>query len=158
MKPDMAVTDRSTLCKKRITRNTKYDDKGVPIPQEELEFGYRSLGYPTKRRVVDSRRYGQQIPEDNWLKLEIIIQQYPNFIGKLADTTEKRSKAKHLLAKWVDVFVKNVRDLPATDLVVHRIPTYDHARPVKARSSRYTPEEEEHERQSLPALINALDH
>lgn len=58
---------------------------------------------------------------------------FPRLIGELAQTPEQVEKAKLLIATWRDIFVENIRDMPKTDLIEHRIPLYGDAIPNVAK-------------------------
>jgi len=50
---------------------------------------------------------------------------------------------------WHDISITNVRDMPATDLVEHRIPTTAGARPRFAQQPLYTEDELQHQRNTI---------
>lgn len=57
------------------------------------------------------------------------IEDYLRLIGILADTLERILKVLQVLETWNDIFVTDVREMPVTDLIEHRIPTYDESVP-----------------------------
>jgi hypothetical protein len=66
----------------------------------------------------------------------------------------EKSQALRLLYTWRDRFCSDVRKLPATDLIEHRIPTIK-CRPVRMKPKLYTQKEVEWQKEHLPALLDA---
>lgn len=62
-------------------------------------------------------------------------------IGPLARSDEQLEKCRRLLEAWWDLFVESIREMPETDLIEHRIPTYKSAIPTVAKPALYTSEE-----------------
>ena len=122
------------------------------VAEEELTFGgVHNLGFPTERRPSEYRREMKtQISSDDleW------IQKFP-LIGPKAQTPQELETAQRLMATWRDIFVDNIREMPQTDLIQHRIPTYRNAKPIVSKPVLYTPEEKEWQRKNLPKLIEA---
>lgn len=56
---------------------------------------------------------------------------------------------------WRDMFVSSVRDMPTTDLVMHDIPTFPHARPKASKMPLFTERERRWQEENLPKLIQA---
>jgi len=56
-------------------------------------------------------------------------------------TLEERQEAELLLYTWKDLFVRQLNEMPVTDLVEHRIPVRPNAMPIRARDKIYTREE-----------------
>lgn len=83
-------------------------------------------------------------------KLVTLLEKYPHLIHDTASTSKQRIQAKLLLATWLDVFCKNVRDMQATDLMKHKIRIYDNATPRMANSMLYTEKEIKWQRENLP--------
>ena len=61
-----------------------------------------------------------------------------------------------LLWTWKDIFVDQLEDLPATDLVVHTIPTYPEARAHRARDPIYAKDEIRWQTSILPDMIGKI--
>lgn len=119
---------------------------------EEDEFGTQRLGFPTERRPRSYRRKMKincDDTDDAW------ISTFPKLIGELAQTPEQIHKARLLIATWRDLFVENIRDMPKTDLIEHRIPMYNDAVPNVAKPVLYTSEEVTWQQTNLPKLIEA---
>ena len=126
-------------------------DLPAGIPQEEAEFGSGSLTFPTLRRPRQSRR--PLLVDGGDAGFEAWLEKYPEMIGPLADTPERLQTAKRLLNTWRDMFCEDVRQMPATDLVEHRIPTYKEVRPKMCRPTLYTPEELAWQKEHFKSLI-----
>ena len=58
-----------------------------------------------------------------------------------------------LLWIWRDVFVERVEDLPATDLVMHTIPTYPHCKAFRAKDPIYAKDEVRWQTTELPKMV-----
>ena len=120
--------------------------------EEEQEFGQGILGFPTDRRPDSfrrTRRAGDNSDINRWLEA------YPNLLGDQVDTEERREQACNLLATWRDLFVTDVEDMPMTDIIEHRIPTYSHTIPKSARVGLFTPEEIKFQQLILPKMERA---
>ena len=59
------------------------------------------------------------------------------------------------LYTWKDIFLDDVRQLEATDLVQHSIPTREGTRPYRAREPLYTPREVEWQLSNIPKMLEA---
>ena len=119
---------------------------------EEEDFEAQKLGFPTTRRPEAYRRTMVEQPDEDF---EQWMSKFPNIVGNLATTDDQVKRAKCLIATWKDIFVENIRDMPKTDLIEHRIPLYRDAIPNVAKPVLYTQEEEEWQRTNLPKLIDA---
>ena len=122
------------------------------IPQEEAEFGSGSLKFPVERRPNEFRRKMLTAGSPEFRKW---LERFPEMIGDLADTPERQETAVRLLNTWQDVFCEDVRSMPATDLVTHRIPTYKEVIPKKVRQPLYTQEEMKWQRTHFKSLTDA---
>ena len=125
-----------------------------PSPESDNEngFGFDRLGFPTERRPATYRReLRQELSSDfeEWFKA------FPNLIGTQADSPEKLGKVKLLLDTWRDLFCERIAEMPKTDLIQHRIPTYHNAIPRVSKPSLYTAEELKFQKQLIPELIQA---
>lgn len=69
------------------------------------------------------------------------VRQYPNLFGEIISSDEERTRVMLVLYTWKNIFVIDPREMPATDLVVHRIPTYPHMKPNGCKPKLYTQEE-----------------
>ncbi|RDI83557.1 hypothetical protein Vi05172_g6513 [Venturia inaequalis] len=124
--------------------------------QEEFAFGNRWLGFPTSRRPQAHRRvFLTTRTEDEKNAMDEWFTKFPDIIGELADTAEKMDRARSLIWTWRHLFITDVRDMPATDLIIHRIPTYEGAVPRIAKPKLYTAEEEDWERKNFSKLEEA---
>lgn len=120
---------------------------------EEAAFKDAALRFPTARRPKDSRRQlfdGDVSTCWEWINKN----DYQHMIGNLAQGDE-RNEAARLLYTWRDLFVFRIRDLPATDLVVHRIPIFSNAKPSKAYSGLYNSREEAFQKDLLKQMEDA---
>lgn len=119
---------------------------------EEREFSHQ-VGFPTGRRPATYRR-----TLITGGKAEEVFQQgFPGeskVIGDLADTPEKRKQAVSLLATWHDLFIREIRKMPPTDLIQHSIPTRG-GPPRPAKPSLYNSAEMEYQKEMLPILKDA---
>lgn len=126
------------------------DERRRPNEEEE-EFGSARLGFPTLRRPAQFRREIDTTANDH--DIEVWFQQSGLEIGEMPD--EERRSSLRLLYTWRDLFVRDVRDMPATDLIEHRIPIYEYAEPKAANPQLYTPEENTYMQLNIPKLIEA---
>jgi hypothetical protein len=130
-------------------------EAGSPESDGELQQAFgNTLGFPTCRRPAESRRALDSVSTD-----KVILEWFGNQDGKDIQvgghlTAEERSRALRLLYTWKDRFCSDVRELPATDLIEHRIPTVK-CRPVRMKPKLYTQKEVEWQKKHLPALLEA---
>ena len=68
---------------------------------------------------------------------------------------EERDLTVWVIYTWKDLFVKDIRELLPTKLVVYRILIYPNAVPKVARLTRYIPKEEEWQKIYIPELEEA---
>ena len=116
---------------------------------EQVAFGH-VLRFPTQRRPADYR-------------CELIIS--ANGISTWFEssgiklgaslTTDERQRAQQLLYTWRDRFVRQLKDMPVTDLVEHRIPVHQGAQPTRARDKIYTKEERDWLEINIPEMERA---
>jgi len=87
----------ATACTVRVIQPAvlDHDGAGNPVPEEELEYGYRQPGFPTQRRPRDYRR---PLDSARSADVENLLSVHPKLIGNKADTPEKVVRAKELLA------------------------------------------------------------
>jgi len=69
-------------------------------------------------------------------------------------TETEKLKGMRLLYTWRDRFCNDVRELPVTDLIKHRIPTIK-CNPVRSKPKLYTQKEAEWQKKHLPELLDA---
>lgn len=121
-----------------------------PGPEEEW-FGCQQ-DFPTDRRV-ERREWDLSIPvgkeQEEWI-LRVGIK-----VGKELGPKE-REQVLRLLWIWRDVFVDDMAQLPATDLVTHTIPTYPGARAHRARDPIYAKDEVRWQTSVLPTMIGTI--
>lgn len=84
-----------------------------------------------------------------------MLGKYPNLLGEGIKTWSQKRRAITLIATWRHLFVDDIRNIRATDLVEHHIPTYGYSKAVAAKCGLYTPEEEEYQKETIPALVDA---
>ena len=110
------------------------------------------LGFPTVRRPTAYRRaMKNELSPD----LEAWLESQANLIDPQVDTPERLYEAKLLLDTWRDLFYEHISQMPRTDLIQHRIPTYKNAIPRVAKPSLYTTEELQFQKKMIPELIEA---
>ena len=116
---------------------------------EVKEFGH-IREYPTMRRPTSYRRAimssASGIP--TWFAASKIE------LGEQL-TVEQKEEAACLLYTWKDLFADQIRDMPVTDLLVHRIPVYQGAQPRRAKDRLYTKEERDWLELNIPKLEEA---
>lgn len=120
--------------------------------EEEVAFGNLQREFSTNRRPKDFRRelYDGNIGDaTEWYKA------MPPMIGDQAIRGKEFDRAVRLLYTWRDLFVQGTEHVPATDLVVHKIPTWNSSRPVSINPQLYTLEEEKFQKKVLPELQKA---
>lgn len=142
---------------------TTYD--GAPIPfvvdvgindskhRKREYFGKNALGFPTSRRVDDYRRDMSTV--SNVEISEWIRRQPPEFAVATMANEEQQLGIHCLLFTWRDLFVEALHDMPATDLIVHDIPTVPNAKPIKTKVPLWTTAETEFQREKLPPLMKS---
>ena len=125
---------------------------------EEDEIFGKMKGYPTERRPIDYRRSISTVPEgvvNSWFEQSPI-----RFGADVENNNEQRQAARRLMYTWKDLFITDTARMTGTDLVVHTIPTYENAVPVRAKSKLYTPRERQWMEENIPKLLEAkiIDH
>ena len=80
---------------------------------------------------------------------------HPNMFGKHVDNPVRRRMVERLMSTWRDLFVTNVEDMPSTDLLQHRIPTYAKSIPRVVKVGLFSPQEIEFQRNLLPKMERA---
>ena len=118
---------------------------------EEEWYGCHQDPFPTQRRL-ERRPWDPAFCVDG-VHEEWLLQSGIK-IGQL--TPPERRKVIQLLWVWKDLFVDRVQDLPATDLVVHTIPTYPNARPYRAREPVYAKDEVRWQLEELPKMMDII--
>ena len=73
-------------------------------------------------------------------------------IGDVANTSERYERAARILYTWKDCFATSVREIQATDLVMHHIPLQPSAKPFRGKIPVYTQEERNFIREMIPQL------
>ena len=152
---DVLRTDRDVGLQWRRTKEGNAMEQGSPESDGELQEAFgNTLGFPTHRRPAESKRATDEISPD-----EEIREWFNQGEGKKIQvgeqlTEEERSRAIRLLYTWRDRFCSDVRKLPATDLIEHRIPTTK-CRPVRSKPKLYTQKEAEWQKKHLPELLDA---
>ena len=69
---------------------------------------------------------------------------------------EERRQVITLLYLWRDLFVEDIKDLLATDLVYHTIPTYPSARLYRAKDPIYAMDEVRWQTKMLPDMVGTI--
>lgn len=72
--------------------------------------------------------------------------------GQLAPDTMEWELAARVLYTWADPFVADVRSMPLTRFIHHRIPTFPNVIPKAVKLVRYAPEEEQWQQIHIPKL------
>lgn len=147
---------RRRMAKERASKEIKESEliiasgSTVQPGAEEETFGQQDMNFPTTRRPIDSQRrlYQDDIPAQ-WIK-ESGIHIGDHLLPK------ERERAIRLLYTWRDLFISEVDKLPATDLVVHTIPTYPNARPHVARIPIWAVDECKWQDKYLPAMMGVV--
>lgn len=132
-------------------------ERQVATLEEDFLFGQK-IGYPTTRRPID---YKWELATDSW---EIVSSWFKTFkvtIGPMANDamiSSDRFTAEmtaRLFYTWRDLFVEDMVEMPAKDLVTHTIPTRADAIPRRARDKLYTPREREWMDKNIPKMLEA---
>lgn len=148
----------------RVMEGKKYDkdkemegqtvDSGSLVeagPDEEC-FGSQDMHFPVTRRPINYHRDLCGVEEDGWK--EWLGESGVNVGHQL--TMDQQDLVKRLLYTWKDVFVLDIAQLPATDLVMHTIPTYPDARPHRAKDPIYASDEIRWQNEVLPDWIDVI--
>jgi len=121
--------------------------------QLQEAFG-NTLGFPTRRRPAESKRNMDLTSSDEEIAKWFTQDEGKQIqIGEQLTETEKL-QGMRLLYTWRGRFCNNVRELPATDLIEHRIPTLK-CNPVRSKPKLYTQKEAEWQQKHLPELLDA---
>ena len=129
----------------------------VHTVEEDRLFGQK-VGYPTTRRPVD---YLRELSTNPW---ETVFEWFSTFkvtIGPKADAAMKSKdkataeKTARLFYTWRDLFVEDMVQMPATDLVTHTIPTWAGAILRRAKDKLYKPREHEWIDRNIPKMLEA---
>ena len=105
--------------------------------EEDRLFGHTS-GYPTARRPIDYRR---ELTTEPWEIVSAWFEDSGITVGpaakvKMADRDPViAERTARLFYTWKDQFVKNLVEMPPTDLVTHLIPTWAGAVPAEPKTS-----------------------
>jgi hypothetical protein len=113
-------------------------EEGNAESEGELQEAFgNTLGFPTQRRPAESKRSIDIISSDEEiLKWFNQNEEKKIQVGEQLMEAEK-SQALQLLYTWKDQFCSDVRKLPATDMIEHRIPTIK-CHPVRMKPKLYT--------------------
>jgi len=126
-------------------------EPGTPESDEEFQAVFKNtLGFPMARRPIDSlRRMETQTPDetihDSFVGCQVSIG------SRLSE--QHRKQAERLVWNWRDRFCNSIVDLPATDLIAHRIPTI-RCKPVRINNALFTQKEVEWQRKHLPDMLS----
>jgi hypothetical protein len=118
-------------------------EKQVATLEEDRLFGQK-VGYPTDRRPIDYLRY---LSTEPWETISDWFREFKVTIGPKAqaaiNSKDKTTaeKVARLFYTWRDLFVEDMVEMPATDLVTHTIPTRENVIPRRARDKLLTPRE-----------------
>jgi hypothetical protein len=148
MPPAIPGVDPEYSCKER----PPWKRTDHPRTLEDEVYGAKALDFPTARRPREFRLALSDVDSaviDTWAK------ENPHFVGDAAITEAMRHAAFRLLYTWRGIFVKDLRDLPATDLIEHRIPIRADARPVHVPQGLTTPKETEYQQKRFPIMLEA---
>jgi hypothetical protein len=120
------------------------------IETEIMDHGH--LGFPTSTRPVDFLRdlETNQDLYGPWSDTMSIL-----FGEAVKPGTSEWNALAQVLYTWKDCFAEDVREMPPTTLVEHRIPTYPTTIPRAASVRRYSPEEIEWQHENLPKMEEA---
>jgi hypothetical protein len=116
---------------------------------QERAFGEKFLGFPVLRRPTDCQRMMQTIPHED---IETFQAACPVTIGDIL-TLDQKAQVWDLIYTWRDLFQCSIDHIPATDLVVHYIPTYPEAVPVKWQPRNYSAEDQKFYDIVIPKLV-----
>ena len=109
-----------------------------PENEEELAFG-NHVGFSTEQRPAEYRRQIQRnVSEVRKTLWEFGLSQ---LIGDYEMTEEQKWEVELLIYTWRDLFVLDPMEMPITDLVMHTIPTYNDAKPVRTKEIVYSQRE-----------------
>jgi len=121
--------------------------------QLQEAFG-NTLRFPTRQRPAESKRNMDLTSSDEEIAKWFTPDEGKQIqIGEQLTETEKL-QGMRLLYTWRDLFCNNVRELPAMDLIEHRIPTIK-CNPVRSKPKLYTQKEAEWQKKHLPELLDA---
>ena len=96
------------------------------------------MSFPTSRRItrreLDNSRSYEELK--TWAKDEGII------LGEAIPSDEKKHQLLDLIWTYRDVGAKEVKEIPPTDLLIHRITPRQGVKPYKSKQFRFANEKE----------------
>ena len=111
------------------------------------------MGFPTEWQLAEYRRQIQRnISEVRKTLWELGLSQ---LIGDYEMTEGQKREVELLIYTWRDLFVVDPMEMPTTDLVMHTIPTYNNAKPVRTKEIVYSQREIQWQRENIPKLLKA---
>jgi len=127
-------------------------DPGTPESDGEFQAVFENtLGFPTARRPIDSiRRMDTRTPDETIHDWFVGCQ--VSIGSRLSE--QHRKQAERLVWTWRDRFCNSIVDLPAADLIAHRIPTI-RCKPVRIKNALFTQKEVEWRGRHLPDMLSA---
>ena len=120
------------------------------MDREINRHGY--IGYPVSDRPIS---YHRIINPETWEEAVHWIMDPGNrqLIGELvSEYSSCWELVVMVLYTWRDLFVEDVRQMPQTRLIEHRIPTYPRVVPKAAKLPLYTLQEEEWIQENIPKI------
>ncbi|RDW59800.1 hypothetical protein BP6252_12887 [Coleophoma cylindrospora] len=123
----------------------------IATPNEEEEaFGEYGKGFPTERRPAEYRR---SLSAAGTLECKSWSDQHSGLVGDKVQSDEDHEKLARVLYTWKDIFITEIKDLPRTDIIEHKIPTRQDAVPYVEAPILYTNEEKAWQKKKLPTMV-----
>ena len=128
-------------------------EKKVNFTEDENDEAFgSSTGSPPSRRPCNARR----TIDKTTLNADVAAWFASSKLRVGSHLSEAdRRQILRVLYTWRDIFLDDVRQLDATDLVCHAIPTRSGSRPYRAREPLYTPREIEWQQINIPKMLEA---
>lgn len=110
------------------------------------------LGYPTDDRPIF---YQRPFSTDSASATEWLTENRSLIGDAVSNGTPEWATAARLLFTWRDLLVEDVRDMPITSFIEHRIPTYPRSVPRISKLPLYTPKEIQWMEDNIPKIEQA---
>ena len=110
----------------------------IQMHDKEKVFEKNKMSFSTKKRSTKSRR---KLLTKTSQKFDLWLKSFSNLMRDLIIIEQKKHQVLCLLKIWKNIFVINIRDMSFTDLIKHKIFTYQHIILRVTKSILYTTKE-----------------
>ena len=124
----------------------------MQIHDEKKIFEKERMSFFIKRRSAESRK---KLLTKTSKKFSLWLKTFSDLMRDLIVTNQKKHEVHCLLETWKNVFVTNIRDMSSTNLIEHKIPTYQHIIPRVVKFVLYTAKEVKWQKKNISLLEEA---